>query len=191
MANVPFPISGEGIEDIRYQIHELIRVLYEEKIGGADLGDVFSIVGDVLTLVLAGSSGLTKTGNVLAVDPTSTGGLQVTTDGLIIKILSTGGLETSASGEGVKLDGTSLTLSASGLKLNAALLDWGGMTASRLVATGASEEIVSVANLASWIAGTASVLTVTNDGDGSVTLDIADAYGETIEAQSYFMSLGL
>jgi hypothetical protein len=119
LANVPYPISGEKLEEVRYQIYELIRVLFEEKIGGADLGDVFAIVGDVLTLVLAGSSGLTKSGNVLAIEPLSTGGMQVGATGLAIKILSTGGLETNASGLGIKLEDASLSLGASGIKITA------------------------------------------------------------------------
>ena len=120
MANVPFPIAGETLEEVRYQIYELIRTLFEEKIGGADLGDVFSIVGDVLTLVLAGSSGLTKSGNELAIDPYSTGGLAISANGVAIKVNADGGLETTASGAGILLDGATLTLSSSGLKLTAA-----------------------------------------------------------------------
>ncbi|MFH0959648.1 MAG: hypothetical protein V1897_13190 [Pseudomonadota bacterium] len=41
---------------------------------------------------------------------------------------------------------------------------------SRLVASSAGSVLESVANLASWIAGTADEVTVTNDGDGTVTL---------------------
>lgn len=100
MANVPYPLTGESTEELKLQIWELIRQVFEEKIGGADLGDVFSMPGDVLTLVLAASSGLTKSGNELAVDPSSTGGLQV-----------------GSTGVGIKLDGATLTLSASGLRI--------------------------------------------------------------------------
>jgi len=117
IANVPYPISGEDLEEVRYQIYELIRTLFEEKIGGADLGDVFSLPGDVLTLVLAGTSGLTKAGNELAIDAYSDGGLQTNSNGLSVKILATGGLEVSSSGTGIKLDGTTLELSADGIKV--------------------------------------------------------------------------
>ena len=86
MANVPFPISGETLDEFRVQVRELIRQVFEEKIGGADLGDVFAIVGDVLTLVLADLSGLTKDGNKLAVEAHSTGGLQVVADGVRVKL---------------------------------------------------------------------------------------------------------
>jgi hypothetical protein len=45
-----------------------------------------------------------------------------------------------------------------------------GLTASRLVATNASKTLESVTNLASWVAGTSNQVTVTNDGDGTITL---------------------
>lgn len=44
-----------------------------------------------------------------------------------------------------------------------------GLTASRPVASDANKKLVS-ADLASWIAGTTNQVTVTDDGDGSVTL---------------------
>lgn len=117
MANIPFPLTGVNIDDMRFQTYELIRQVFEEKIGGADLGDVFSLPGDVLTLNLASPSGLTKAGNDLAVDPYSTGGMQINANGLSIKLVATGGLVTSASGLGILLDGASLSLSAAGLKV--------------------------------------------------------------------------
>jgi len=88
---------------MRMQIQELLRQLFEEKIGGADLGDVFSLPGDVLTLVLADDSGLTKTGNELAVDPSPTGGLNIVSTGLAVKLAD-----------------STLTLSASGLSVTSA-----------------------------------------------------------------------
>ena len=47
------------------------------------------------------------------------------------------------------------------------------LTASRLIATNASKELVS-SNLNNWIAATADETTVTDDGDGTVTIGIAD-----------------
>jgi hypothetical protein len=44
------------------------------------------------------------------------------------------------------------------------------LTASRLMASDGSKKAVSVSNLASWIAETPNRVTVTDDGDGSVTL---------------------
>jgi hypothetical protein len=48
-----------------------------------------------------------------------------------------------------------------------------GLTASRLLATNGSKGLASVADLASWIAGTANQIVVTADGDGSVTLSLS------------------
>lgn len=45
-----------------------------------------------------------------------------------------------------------------------------GLTATRLVATGGGSALASVASLSSWIAGTANQITVTDDGDGTITL---------------------
>jgi hypothetical protein len=52
---------------------------------------------------------------------------------------------------------------------NAIKLD--GATASRLLATDGSKKTTS-ADLASWIAGTSDEITVTDDGDGTVTLSL-------------------
>ena len=46
------------------------------------------------------------------------------------------------------------------------------LTASRLISTTADKLFASVSNLASWIAGTSNEITVTDDGDGSVTLSL-------------------
>lgn len=48
-----------------------------------------------------------------------------------------------------------------------------GLTASRLVATDGTKTLASVANLASWVAGTTNQVTVTDDGDGTITLSLA------------------
>lgn len=118
MANVPYPLTGMNLDEMKFQVYELIRQVYEEKIGGADLGDVFSIPGDVLTLNLQDGGGLSKEINELLIDILSTGGLQSSASGLSIKCVATGGLSTSASGLTIKLDGATLTLGAAGLKVS-------------------------------------------------------------------------
>ena len=179
MADVPFPISAEDLEAMRGQIYEIFRQLYEEKIGGADLGDVFGIIGDVLTLVLADTSGLTKAGNVLSVEVTADGGLQITASGILAKLISTGGIESSTSGLGIKLDGTTLECGASGLKINASLIDVSALEAERLVATDATKKFVSVTPNAGW-----SVSNVTSDktydANTAGCLELADVLGTLI-----------
>ena len=52
----------------------------------------------------------------------------------------------------------------------------GDATASRLMSTDANKKIVSIASLSNWIAGTASQIEVSNDGDGSITLSIPGSF---------------
>jgi len=56
-----------------------------------------------------------------------------------------------------------------------------GLTASRLVSTDSSKKLASVANLASWIAGTTNEIDVADDGDGSVTLSLAAGAAGTLD----------
>jgi len=128
----------------RYQIYELIRNIYEEKIGGADLGDVFSLLGDVLTLALASSSGLKKTNNAL----------------------------------GIKLNGTSLSLSSDGLKVSS-IVD-APLDPDLLAATDGDGLVDTVADLTDWVDGTTSWVDVGDDGDGTVTVSLANEVEEVI-----------
>ena len=52
-------------------------------------------------------------------------------------------------------------------------LTFSDLTASRLIATNASKELVS-SDLNNWVAATADETTVTDDGDGTITIGIAD-----------------
>jgi len=188
MADVPYPITATDLEDMKRQVWELIRTVYEDRIGGANLGDVFALVGDVLTLTLATVSGLTKEGNELAIETVATGGLETNADGIQIKIVTTGGLETDASGLQIKLDGDSLSLSSSGVKINASLIDVSALTASRLLATNGSKKFVS-SDIVNWVAGTANEITVTDDGDGTATLSLNSYVSERPNARMYMLSL--
>ena len=49
-----------------------------------------------------------------------------------------------------------------------------GLTASRLMQTDANKTLSSVSNLTNWVAGTSGILSVADDGDGSITLNISD-----------------
>lgn len=65
---------------------------------------------------------------------------------------------------------------ASGLTVNGTAtstnLKVTALTASRLIATAADKLMTSVSALTSWIAGTTNEITVTDDGDGTVTLSL-------------------
>lgn len=96
MAQVPYPISADNVEALRSQVYELIRKVYEDRIGGLSLGDVFEDSGDVLTLSTGTS--LAKTSGTLDVSLNATGGLQSTATGLSVKPKTAGGLATDANG---------------------------------------------------------------------------------------------
>ena len=49
-------------------------------------------------------------------------------------------------------------------------ITYDNLTASRLTSTDANKAMVSVSDLTTWIAGTTDQITVTDDGDGTVTL---------------------
>lgn len=100
MATIPFPLTARNIDELKLQVFELIRNIYEEKIGGAEIGDVFIIDGDVLTL----NTGycLEKTSNILEVLPNPAGGLQTGASGLLVYVKDTGGLEVDSNGVAVK-----------------------------------------------------------------------------------------
>lgn len=104
MAQVPYPITEDDAAGIKRQVWQLIRELYEDRIAGFSLGDVFEDGGDVLSLRVADISGLAKVDNELLVDCKSTGGLEIGTTGISIKCKAAGGLATDANG--IYIDGS-------------------------------------------------------------------------------------
>ena len=98
MASLEFPLSAETVEELKNQVQELLRTLFEDKLGGLSIGDVFTADGDVLTLTLASSSGLEKSGSALQIKIVSAGGLQAGASGLQVKIKAAGGLAADAAG---------------------------------------------------------------------------------------------
>ena len=118
MPEQPFPITEKDPAKALQQMMRLLQELFEERIGGANIGDVFTIeADDILTISLGNAGGLEKSASSIVVKIKSTGGLQTNADGISIKTKATGGLITTVDGAGIKLDGSSLTLSAAGLKL--------------------------------------------------------------------------
>ncbi len=49
-----------------------------------------------------------------------------------------------------------------------------GLTATRLVQSSSTKELVSVSDLTSWVAGVANEIDITDDGDGTVTIGIVN-----------------
>src|SRR3990167_8726723 len=93
MAELPYPISGKDITSALQQMQRLMDDLYQERIAGALIGDVFEVGSDdILSLRLATSGGLEKSVATLTAKVNSTGGLQLTAGGLAAKVKTGGGV---------------------------------------------------------------------------------------------------
>lgn len=68
MADLPFPLESSQLEELKPQILQMFRDIYEERLGGATLGDVFKLDGDVFQLQIKAGSGLTKSDGKLDFD---------------------------------------------------------------------------------------------------------------------------
>lgn len=99
MADQPFPLTAKNVEELIRQTQKLFEDMYNDRIGGTILGDVFSIdSGDIFTLVLSASGGLEKSNMALAVKNKTDGGLTSSTSGEYIKCKTLGGILTDANG---------------------------------------------------------------------------------------------
>jgi len=98
MAQVPYPITGNTVDEIKPQVWNLIRELFEERIAGLEIGDVFADEGDVLSLQVGDLGGLEKTSNGLFIKAKSDGGLALSSQGIAIKCKANGGLASDSGG---------------------------------------------------------------------------------------------
>lgn len=98
MADLPFPITGSSKQQTELMIR-LFEEMFEERVGGGYVGDVFQIDSDdVLSITISDTGGLTKSGSELAILNHPTGGLSSTADGERVKLKTGGGLSTDADG---------------------------------------------------------------------------------------------
>jgi hypothetical protein len=128
MADQPFPINATTLTEIIRQTQKLFDDLYQDRIGGALLGDVFEIgVDDILALKHL-DQGLTKSGNELAIRNHPTGGLTQTADGERIKLHPDGGLSTDEDGIYITSSGTAGEIDGMQVTIKDAtnLYVWGG-----------------------------------------------------------------
>jgi len=118
MPQLPVPLSGETAEDIISKVKIILTEMFEDGIGAAKVGDVFSFGSDD-TLTLNISYGLQKMSGNLLIHLSSTGGLQVGgTSGISIKLASNSGLQVDINGISILLDtNPGLQLGAGGIKL--------------------------------------------------------------------------
>lgn len=133
MPDLPYPLMSDELGELKPQILDMFRDIYENRVGGATVGDVFQIGGEVLELKLKSGSGLTKTNGELDIDLTilgSAGGItktQYTAKGVIL-------VGTGASSFAAK------TVGADGSVLKASSADstgtvWANVTAAEVTNT--------------------------------------------------------
>jgi len=65
-----------------------------------------------------------------------------------------------------------------------------GLTANRLVATDGDKILISVSDLTSWVGGTANQITVSDDGDGTVTLGTPQDIDTSADVQFGTVDIG-
>lgn len=129
MPEFPFAITEKDeIRALSRQIESIIADLYQEKVAGADVGDVFTIgTDDVLSLRVSSTGGLQKTGGYLELNLKSTGGLESDALGFSIKIKDDSGLTSDSdglqvvvrSGYGINMDSNGLALKQQDHETNA------------------------------------------------------------------------
>lgn len=99
MADQPFPLTARDLGSLVQQTKLLMDDLYQGRVAGALLGDVFQMdLNDVLTLGIDDTGGLKKENQLLTTKRKATGGISSDANGLYIKCKSGGGAATDADG---------------------------------------------------------------------------------------------
>jgi len=80
------PITAKNAADLTNQVQLLFQEMYQDRVGGAFLGDVFEIDNnDTLSLKLSSTGGLEKSSSELQVKCKDSYGLESDADGLAVK----------------------------------------------------------------------------------------------------------
>lgn len=99
MPELPFPVgTANSIGELANTFQRYMEDLYQDRIGGASLGDCLTIGSDDVLAVNIDSTTLEKSDSALTVKVNAAGGLTSGTDGLAVKCASGGGLSASAAG---------------------------------------------------------------------------------------------
>jgi len=133
MPDIPYPILSDDFAETKPQIVDTLRDIYENRVGGASVGDVFQIGGEVLELKIKDGSGLVKTNGELDIDISvigSSGGIvkaNYTAKGVVL--VGTGA--SSIEAKTVGADG-SVFKASSGSSCG---IDWANVTATEVTNT--------------------------------------------------------
>ena len=91
MPEQPYVITAKRFEEFKRQMQQLLDDLYNERVAGALIGDVFEIdnQSDILKLNLYGAGGLTKYGSTLGIKPDPVGPITLSTNGIDVALATT------------------------------------------------------------------------------------------------------
>lgn len=155
--------------------HSLIDIVAGNGLtgGGAISGDVTLTLGTPSALSASTTNAVTATSHTHSIlANVAASGLSVASTGAIGVSTALARADhihaiTTSSNPGAA---ASILASDAAGKLTLVGLTLTELTASRLVATNGTDVLTSVSSLTSWIAGTTNRVTITDDGDGTVTL---------------------
>ncbi len=191
MATINTPLASPDMQDMMQKIQIFIDQLYDERIGGLLLGDVFTSGsgGDVLNLNTDEEGGLLKTGGKLSVKVNSLKGLKVDKDGLYILLRtgggiafdSTGALTTSAGVNADTLEGyhasQTPTANTVPVSLITGKIDTGWLNASVFHFAGGVPLGSAAGNINDWVAQGAGSLLNADMVDGKHAAEITGVQG--------------
>lgn len=99
MSDQPFPLNAQNLQDLIRQTQKLFDDMYQDRIGGALIGDVFEIGSDdVLSIKLKSTGGLEKSSSELTIKVSTIGGLQLASAGISVKCRANYGLTVDVNG---------------------------------------------------------------------------------------------
>lgn len=119
MPSSPYPILAEDQNEQLTQMQSLLDDLYQNRLGGANVGDIFQVgADDVFQLRYLAIGGLQKIAGALAILPDTAKGIDSSADGIFVKLRADYGLAHHADGIYIKLKtGGGITVTANGLEL--------------------------------------------------------------------------
>jgi len=122
MPSSPFPVTATDPNEMLQQMQSLMDDLYQNRLGGANVGDVFQIgADDVFQLRYLAIGGLQKLAGALAIHPNIIKGIDCDRNGIFVVLKPDFGLEFDGlNGIAIKLkSGGGLTVDSTGLSTTA------------------------------------------------------------------------
>jgi len=122
MPSSPYPIMSQDPNEMLQQMQSLLDDLYQNRIGGANVGDVFQVgADDIFQLRYLAIGGLQKIAGALSIKPNTDRGIDSSVSGVFVKLKADYGLAVDTNGIYVKLKtGGGLVVDANGLAVTAA-----------------------------------------------------------------------